>query len=585
MEPTPGSEVEDELRRRFPRVAFTPQRTTDRFPTLWVDADDVHDVLAYLKGESAAPYPMLYDLTAIDERERQHRDDQPPSDFTVVYQLLSFARNDDLRLKVATRGETPAVPTITDLWPAASWYEREAWDMFGIAFGGHPDLRRILTPPNWEGHPLRREHPARATDMPPFTMPPAAAREALESLSFVPEDWGMTRKSDHTEFLFVNFGPQHPGMHGVLRIVLQLDGEEIVDAVPDIGFHHRAAEKMGERQTWHTYIPYTDRIDYMAGVCNNLPYVLAVEQLAGIVVPERAVVVRVMMVELFRIISHLVWLGTFAQDLGQMSPVFYAFNDRERAFGIVEAITGGRMHPAWFRIGGVAQDLPKGWDRLFRDFLAYMPKRLREYEPLVMRNPILRGRTKGICPLTTEEAVEWGVTGPMLRATGLAWDWRKQRPYSGYQHFEFDVPTAETGDLYDRAVVRIAEMWQSLRIVEQCVEHMPSGPVKSDHPLTTPPRKDPGTMQDIETLIHHFLSVSWGPPVPPGEAHVRAENPKGNYSFYLVSDGDTRSYRTRVRAPSFPHMQFVPEQARGLLVPDLIAILAATDFVLAEIDR
>jgi NADH-quinone oxidoreductase subunit C/D len=243
------------------------------------------------------------------------------------------------------------------------------------------------------------------------------------------------------------------------------------------------------------------------------------------------------------------------------------------------------MHPAWFRIGGVAQDLPTGWDRLLRDYLAYLPGRLREYEPIVMRNPILMARTRGIAPITTEEAVDWGVTGPMLRATGLAWDWRKQRPYSGYENFEFDVPTGASGDLYDRAVVRMQEMWQSLRIVQQCLDHMPGGPFKSAHPLTTPPRKDPGTMQHIETLIHHFLAVSWGPPIPPGEAQVRTEAPKGNMSFYLVSDGDTRSYRTRVRAPSFPHMQFVPEQARGLMVPDLIAILGATDFVLAEIDR
>lgn len=577
--------VEHELRQRFPAMKLTAQPTTDRFPTLWVGADDLHDVLSYLKSSSPAPYPMLYDLTAIDERERHHREGQPDSTFTVVYRLLSFARNEDLRLKVASTGEYPSVPTITDLWPAANWYEREVFDLFGLGFRGHPHLTRILMPLTWEGHPLRREHPARATEMGPYTTSLEDSEREEEAMRFVPEDWGMTRRSEDSEFLFLNLGPQHPGTHGVLRIVVQLDGEEIVDAVPDIGFHHRGAEKMGERQTWHAYIPYTDRIDYMAGVSNNLPYVLAVEQLAGIVVPDRAAVIRVLMVELFRIISHLVWLGTYAQDLGQMSSVFYAFTDRERAFDIVEAICGARMHPSWFRIGGVAQDLPKGWDRMFEDFLAYFPKRLREYEPIVMHNPILEGRTRGIAPLTTAEAVEWGVTGPMLRATGLAWDWRKQRPYSGYQNFEFDIPTGDTGDLYDRAVVRMHEMRESLRILRQCVDHMPAGPYKADHPLTTPPRKDPGTMQDIETLIHHFLSVSWGPVIPAGEAEFRVEAPKGHFSYYLVSDGDTRSYRTRVRTPSFPHMQFVPEQARGLMVPDLIAILAVTDFVLAEIDR
>jgi NADH-quinone oxidoreductase subunit C/D len=319
-------------------------------------------------------------------------------------------------------------------------------------------------------------------------------------------------------------------------------------------------------------------------VMNELPYLLAVEKLAGIQVPPRAQAIRVMMAELFRIISHLVWYGTFAQDLGQMSPVFYTFNDRERAFEIVQAVCGARMHPVWFRIGGVAQDLPKGWDGMFRDFLKYMPGRLAEYDRTVMRNRIFRARTKGVGGCTLEEAIDWGITGPMLRACGLEWDLRKKQPYSGYEQYEFDIPTAQTGDCYDRAVVRIEEMRQSLRIIEQCVNNMPEGPYTSDHRLATPPRKA-RTMHDIETLITHFLNVTWGPVIPPDEALGVVEATKGSTGYYLVSDGSTASYRTRIRAPSFPHMQVIPLLCRGLMVPDLLAILGSIDYVLADVDR
>jgi NADH-quinone oxidoreductase subunit C/D len=402
-------------------------------------------------------------------------------------------------------------------------------------------------------------------------------------MRFRPEEWGLKRSREDTDFLFLNVGPQHPGTHGVLRVVLQLDGEEILDAVPEIGFHHRGAEKMGERQSWHTYIPYTDRVDYLGGVMNNLAYLMALEKLAGVPVPPRAQVIRVMLAELFRIISHLVWYGTFAQDLGQLSPVFYTFNDRERAFGI-EAICGARMHPSWFRLGGVEADLPGGWDGLFLDFLAYLPKRLAEYDREVLRNRIFQKRTKGVGALTVEEAIDWGVTGPNLRACGLEWDFRKRQPYSGYDQVEFDIPTATHGDCYDRAIVRVEEMRQSMRIIGQCVRNMPSGPYRSEHPLATPPLKE-HTMQDIETLITHFLNVSWGPVIPPGEALGAIEATKGNNGYYLISDGSTVSYRTRIRTPSFPHIQTVPMLCRGRMIPDLLAILGSLDFVLADVDR
>jgi NADH-quinone oxidoreductase subunit C/D len=560
--------------------ASAPPR--DGVATLWAPRDRAHDVLGRLKRTLG--YSMLYDLTAIDERVRRDPPDSHARDFTIVYHLLSFDRNDDVRLKVALEENDASLPTITDLWPSANWYEREAWDMFGIVFTGHPHLTRILMPPTWTGHPLRKDHPARATEMGVFHLPEARVQEEEDALRFHPEQWGLTRGDDEEEFMFLNLGPQHPGTHGVLRIVLQLNGEEILDAIPDIGYHHRGAEKMGERQSWHTYIPYTDRIDYLGGVMNNLPYVLAVERLAGIEVPDRVKVIRVMLCELFRIASHLVWYGTFAQDLGALSPVFYMFTDREHVLGIIEAICGARMHPNWFRIGGVAQDLPAGWDRLVSGFIAYLTPRLRDYDDLVMRNRIFKMRTQGVGACTREEAIEWGATGPVLRACGVEWDFRKKRPYSGYDQFEFDIPTGQHGDCYDRSVVHVEEIRQSLRIVDQCVKQMPPGPYKSDHTLATPPLKE-RTMEDIETLITHFLGVSWGPVIPAGEVHVGIEAAKGNNGYYLTSDGNTMPYRVRIRTPSFAHMQMVPLLSRGRVIPDLLAILGSLDYVLADVDR
>jgi NADH-quinone oxidoreductase subunit C/D len=580
----PSTPIIEELQGRYGPALTATQETADGIPTLWVARERVGALLRYLKHEIEQPYRLLYDLCAIDERVRAHREGQPASDFTLVYHLLSYQRNADIRIKVALSEDDPALPSITDLWPMANWYEREAWDMFGIRFDGHPHLRRILLPPTWQGHALRKDYPCRATEMAPFRLPDEREEAEQEALRFHPEQWGMQRASQNSDFMFLNLGPNHPSVHGVFRIVLQLDGEYIVDAVPDIGFHHRGAEKIGERQTWHGYIPYTDRVDYLGGVMNNLPYVLAVEKLAGIGVPQRVEVIRVMLAELFRIASHLVFFGTFAQDIGALSPVFFAFSDRERVFDIVEAVCGGRMHPSWFRIGGVAQDLPRGWDKLVGDFVRYLPARLAEYQRIVLDNRILKARTRGIGSYTTEQAIDWGVTGPNLRACGFDWDFRKRRPYSGYERFEFDVPTGQHGDCYDRCAVRLEEMRQSLRIVEQCLAHMPAGPYKAGHPLTTPPSKE-ATLRDIETLIHHFIGVSWGPVIPQGEAHVGIEATKGNNGYYLISDGSTMAYRVRIRAPSFPHLQMIPLLCRGRTVADLIAILGSIDFVMADVDR
>lgn len=572
-----------ELQGRFGADNVVVQTTFDNTPTLWVQRGQLLEILGYLRTLDK-PYSMLFDLSGLDERLRQHRDGLPAADFTVFYHLLSIERNSDVRLKVALSEDDLSLPTSTGIFPNANWYEREVWDMLGVTFDGHPHLTRILLPPTWEGHPWRKDYPARATEFDPYALDQAKQDAEQEALLFEPEKWGMKRSTENEDFMFLNLGPNHPSAHGAFRIVLQLDGEVIVDCVPEIGYHHRGAEKMAERQSWHSYIPYTDRIDYLGGVMNNLPYVLAVEQMAGIEVPDRVKTIRVMLAEFFRITSHLLFLGTYIQDVGGMSPVFYTFTDRQKAYDVIEAITGFRMHPAWFRIGGVAHDLPNGWEKLVRTFIDWMPKRLDEYVRAAMKNSILKARTQGVAQYNKDEAIAWGVTGPGLRATGVEYDIRKARPYSGYENFDFEVPTAAHGDAYDRGMVRIEEMRQSLRIIEQCLNNMPAGDYKAEHPLACPPPKE-ATLQDIETLINHFLSVTWGPVMPAGESFQMIEATKGINSYHLTSDASAMSYRTRIRTPSFPHLQQIPSVIRDSMVPDLIAYLASIDFVMADVDR
>lgn len=581
---TGNADLTETLRTRFGPAILCEQETPEDFPVVWIAPEAAPAVHRFLKHEIDRPFPLLADLWAIDETARQHRSDQPASGVTVASHLISFDRNTDIRLKVACDAAVPRAVSVASVYANADWYEREAFDMFGVRFDGRDSHRRILMPPRWDGHPLRKSHYARATEKPPFAMTPEyfAAEETAATVD--PVALGLPVTRDGVELMMLNFGPHHPSTHGVFKIVLGLEGEDIVWAWPDIGYHHRGAEKMAERQTWHGFIPYCDRIDYLGGVMSELPYLMAVERLCGITVPARAQVIRVMLCEFFRITSHLLFYGTMAQDVGQMSPVFYMFTDRERAHRIMETITGARMHPAFFRIGGVAMDLPPGWDGQVRDFLDWMPARLDDYETMVLRNEMFRARTVGIGAFDTATALDWGTTGPQLRATGCDWDWRKRRPYSGYDQFDFDIPTGTRGDCFDRTQVRADEMRQSLRIIRQCLDNMPAGPVIADHPLAMPPPRD-RMRHDIETLIQHFVSVSRGLDVPAGEGTGQIESHRGLAQYAIVSDGGAMSYRTRIRAPSFAHLQLLPLIAQGMSVADLVAYIASIDFVMSDVDR
>ncbi|MCX7017427.1 MAG: NADH dehydrogenase (quinone) subunit D [Candidatus Sumerlaeota bacterium] len=552
-----------------------------------VEPANIAKVLREHRTNPARPFPVLYDLTAVDESQRRKRPDSDDHRFTLQYLLWAPERSETLLLKVPLKGDAPHVATATAVYMNANWYEREVFDMFGIRFDGHPNLRRILMPDWWKGHALRKDHPNRATEMPPLVITESDLGE-YDNYDYVPtpgDSYMRTRGKNGGELLILNLGPNHPGTHGVLRVILTLNGEYMEDVCPDIGYHHRGAEKMAERQTFHTYIPYTDRVDYLAGTYNELPYVMACEQLAGIGVPPRAVMIRVMLGEIYRICNHLVWFGTLGHDVGAMTPVFYTFRERESLFKIVEMITGGRMHPNYLRIGGCSMDLPPGWQEPLKVFLKHFDKHLLEYKNLLLDNPIFKSRTKGVGKMPLSECWEWGVTGPNLRASGTDFDLRKRAPYCGYEQFDFEIPMASEGDCYARAVVRHAEMHESAKIIEQCLRLMPDGEVMSrDNRFAFPPRKSE-TMMDIEALINHFLAVGWGLNMPAGESFVMTEQPKGNSGYYVISDGRTSPYRLRIRTPSFAVMQTLPELCRGHLLSDLLAVIGAMDFVLADIDR
>ncbi len=382
----------------------------------------------------------------------------------------------------------------------------------------------------------------------------------------------------------LNMGPQHPSTHGVLRLVLDLQGETVVGCDPRPGYLHRGIEKWMENRTYHQIIPMTDRLEYISGMNNNLGWAVAVERLAGITVPDRAQFIRTIMAELGRIQAHLIWLGTHALDIGAMTVCLYCCRERELILDLQEMVTGARQTVSYVRIGGVRNDVPRAFLDTCREFTEILPKRLEEYDTLIRQNRIWLKRTVGIGVMTAEEAVNYGLTGGTLRGSGVNYDLRKVEPYAAYDRVEFDVPLGTNGDVYDRYVVRLEEMRQSNRIIKQCLAMLPSGPITTDDPRYAVPEKQL-VMQNMQSLAHQFVLMSKWVPMPPGEVYVATEAPKGELGYYIVSDGSGRPYRVKIRAPSYVNLSAIPKMVTGHMMADVVACIGTIDIVLGECDR
>lgn len=405
-------------------------------------------------------------------------------------------------------------------------------------------------------------------------VPLGVSRRPSESVN---DDFGAER-------MLVNIGPQHPATHGVLRLVVELEGEAVKRVIPHIGYLHSGFEKLGEYRFYNQIIPLTDRTDYLSPMANNVAFALAVEALMGLQITERCRLLRVIACEMSRIISHLVWVGTTGIDLGAYTPFLWTFEQRERVYNLQEAWTGARLTTSVARVGGMMADIPDGWENGLRDFVRSFPRTLREVDTMFTRNAIWCGRTQDVGVISAEDAINYSLSGPMLRASGVAYDVRKDRPYLGYDEFDFDVPIGAHGDVYDRYRVRLEEMFQSVRIIEQALDQLKPGPVDIDDPRVTLPPKS-RAMSDMEAMIFHFKQVMEGIKPPAGEVYLGVENPKGELGTYLVSDGTAKPVRWRIRPPSFLNLAALPKLCEGALLSDVIAINASIDIVMGEIDR
>ena len=573
--------IETDLTYIFPDVVI--KDTRPGYEGYIVQADKLLEVALSLRDNLG--YDYLSSLTGVDYL--------PEGKMEVVYHIRKSTGGSPLVIKAQVPRESPVIASLTSVYPGAEFQEREAWDLLGIWFEGHPDPRRILMWEGFEGHPLRkdwREGYFEEENKPYKSRWPEGHIVRAESKNFFgknvdypagfnPDSWipstetslyagleRMDRVDDETgvktEYVIVNLGPQHPSTHGVFRIAARLDGETVIGLKPVMGYLHRNHEKIGERNTFLGNIPFTDRLDYFCSMSNNFGYVLAIEKLMGVKPPERTEYIRVMMAELTRIVNHLATIGFLLNDLGAyFTPILYAFEERELILDIFEAVSGSRMMCNYYRFGGMARDLPDGILTRVRDLVeSRLPRKIDDLDRYLSNNEIVRHRAEGVGVLTPEQAIAYSAAGPVLRASGVPYDLRRADPYSIYDRFEFDVAVRYHGDVYDRYLIRLDEIRQSIRILRQIIRDIPEGPIQE-------------------------IKQQYQVRVPAGESYGRVEGPKGELGFYVVSTGKTNPWRYHVRAPSFINLTPLEQMCLGQKIADAIAILGSIDIVLGETDR
>ena len=587
LAPLPTGETEDTRRivERFGEDILAAGEHLGQ-QIVYVKPERLVELAQFVHDDPALAYEALIDVTAIDRLKLPI----PKGDarFHTVYQLRSYNRKRHLMILCPAVGnDTPTVPSLTGVYTGANWPEREAWDLLGVKFTDHPYLERILMPHNWPYHPLRKDIPVGGEEV-PFSLTwddpqfETFGKQIFPAESIPPSlPPGMS-----LENMVINMGPHHPSTHGVLRLVVELDGETVVNVAPDLGYLHSGFEKSGESKRYKDFVYYTDRMDYLSAMLNNTAYVLTVEKLLGLEIPERAQVIRVMVGELQRIASHLFWLGTHVMDVSGtgMSIMMYATRERERILDLFEMLCGARITLSYVRIGGVWKDLPPSFITNLRELLAVLPGYFDEYERILTDSPIWRERLEGIGVLRREDVINMGLTGVMLRGSGVDWDLRRDSPYGGYENYDFKVPVETAGDSFARYLVRMEEMRQSARIVQQALDNLPDGPYRTDdRKVSLPPRAELDV--SMEALIHHFKLMTEGMRVPPGMVYHGIESSKGENGYFIYSDGSSVPYRLHIHGPCFNNLFAINKMSQGGMLSDVVTNIGSLDIVLGDVDR